>query len=64
MIKGIRNIENDVKKLHSKKDQPKNLRSLLTKMIVFEIIIDQHLSDDSDGYQSAINFGLFILTSL
>ena len=64
MIKSIRNIEKDLKNLRSEKDRPTNLRPLLTRMIVVEIIIDQHLSDDSNDYQSAINFGLFILTSL
>ena len=64
MIKNIRNIEKDLKKLRSEKVRSTNLRPLLTRMIVVEIIIDQHLSDDSNGHQSALNFGLFILTSL
>ena len=64
MIKNIRNIEKDLKKLRSEKVRSTNLRPLLTRMIVVEIIIDKHLSDDSNGHQSALNFGLFILTSL
>ena len=64
IIISIRNIEKDLMKLRSERDRPTNLRPLLTRMIVVEIIIDQHLSDDSNGYKSAINFGLFILTSL
>ena len=50
MIKNIRNIEKDLKKLRSEKVRSTNLRPLLTRMIVVEIIIDQHLSDDSNGY--------------